>query len=63
MPCPEKFRESLLRFQVPQEMIQRANEGYEDLVSSLPSNAERIEKTPRFRGWACPGWRRTAPLC
>lgn len=36
MPCPEKFRESLLRFQVPQEMIQRVNEGYEDLVSSSP---------------------------
>lgn len=36
MPCPEKFRESLKKFGVVEEIINKVNEGYEDLVSSSP---------------------------
>jgi len=34
MPCPEKFRDSLILFHVKSEIIQLINEGYEDLKSS-----------------------------
>lgn len=36
MPCPEKFRESLERFNVSTTLISEINEGYETLVSSSP---------------------------
>lgn len=36
MPCPEKFRESLEKFNVDQALIDEINEGYEDLASSSP---------------------------
>lgn len=34
MPCPEKFKETLEKYQIPKEIVKRINEGYEDIVSS-----------------------------
>lgn len=34
MPCPEKFKESLINFKVKEEIIEEINQGYEELVSS-----------------------------
>ena len=34
MPCPEKFKESLINFKVKEEVIEEINQGYEELVSS-----------------------------
>lgn len=36
MPCPEKFKESLLLFRVDPSIAGRILDGYEDLVSSSP---------------------------
>ena len=36
MPCPEKFRETLVQHNIPQEIISQINQGFEDLVSSSP---------------------------
>lgn len=36
MPCPEKFRESLERFEIAEKIVTKINEGFEDLVSSSP---------------------------
>ena len=33
MPCPEKFRETLVQYNVPQEIICQINQGFEDMVS------------------------------
>ena len=36
MPCPEKFRETLVRYGVNPDVIARINDGYETLASSAP---------------------------
>ena len=36
MPCPEKFRESLEQFNIPQDIVEKINNGFEDLLSSSP---------------------------
>lgn len=36
MPCPEKFRETLVQYNIPQEIIYQTNQGFGDLVSSSP---------------------------
>ena len=36
MPCPETFRESLEQFNIPQEIVEQINNGFEDLLSSSP---------------------------
>ena len=36
MPCPEKFRESLILFGLPETLIRQINGGFEQLVSSSP---------------------------
>ena len=36
MPCPEKFRESLLHFGLPDTLIRQINDGFDHLVSSSP---------------------------
>lgn len=36
MPCPEKFKESLEKFQVDEEVIKLINKGYENVVSKSP---------------------------
>lgn len=42
MPCPEKFKESLVKYGISKEVQDEINEGYEYLVSSSPKN-ERAE--------------------
>ena len=36
MPCPEKFRESLIKFDVDASIIDQINAGFEQVVSSTP---------------------------
>lgn len=36
MPCPEKFKETLVKYGVDKETIQLINNGYEDIVSKTP---------------------------
>ncbi|QSX05712.1 hypothetical protein JYG23_13760 [Sedimentibacter sp. zth1] len=36
MPCPEKFKESLVKFEVSDSIIHSINSGYDDIVSSTP---------------------------
>ena len=36
MPCPEKFRESLIKFDVDASIIEQINTGFEQVVSSTP---------------------------
>ena len=36
MPCPEKFKESLHLFHIQKDIIERINDGFEELVSSSP---------------------------
>lgn len=36
MPCPEKFRESLIKFDVDASIIDQINTGFEQVVSSTP---------------------------
>ena len=36
MPSPEKFKESLEKFNVDQNVISQINEGYEDIISKTP---------------------------
>lgn len=36
MPCPEKFKESLEKFNVDTDTIAKINHGYEDIVSKTP---------------------------
>lgn len=42
MPCPEKFRETLVQHNIPQEIICRINQGFEDLVSSSSKKKKAI---------------------
>ena len=41
MSCPEKFRETLVQHNTPQEIICQINQGFEDLVNSSPIVMER----------------------
>lgn len=36
MPCPEKFKETLVKYGVDEETIQLINDGYENIVSRTP---------------------------
>ena len=36
MPSPEKFKESLEKFQVDETIISQINDGYEDIVTKTP---------------------------
>lgn len=36
MPCPEKFRESLIKFDVDASIIDQINTGFGQVVSSTP---------------------------
>lgn len=42
MPCPEKFKESLVKFNVDEKVIARINEGYEDIVSKTPKKKKAL---------------------
>ncbi|MDD5901371.1 MAG: hypothetical protein PUC73_10825 [Lachnospiraceae bacterium] len=42
MPCPEKFRETLVQHNIPQEIISRIHQGFEDLVSSSPKKKKAL---------------------
>ena len=42
MPCPEKFRETLVQYNIPQEIITQINQGFEDLVSSSPKKKKAL---------------------
>lgn len=42
MPCPEKFRETLAQLDFPQEITDRINQGFEDLVSSSPKKKKAL---------------------
>lgn len=35
MSCPEKFRKSLVNFEVDEKIIQKVNEGYESITDSF----------------------------
>ncbi len=45
MPCPEKFSESLVKFNVEQKVVDEIQKGYEDLVSKSPKK----EKAAYFK--------------
>lgn len=36
MPCPEKFRDPLEKFNVDSDTVAKINKGYEDVVSRTP---------------------------
>lgn len=36
MPCPEKFKESLIEFNIHPQLVSQINAGYEELVSRSP---------------------------
>ena len=42
MPCPEKFRETLEQYHIPQEIICQINQGFEDLFSSSPKKKKTL---------------------
>lgn len=42
MPSPEKFKESLVKFNVSEDAISQINSGYEDIVSKTPKKTNRI---------------------
>lgn len=42
MPCPEKFRETLVQQNIPLDIICQINQGFEDLVSSSPKKKKAL---------------------
>lgn len=40
MPSPEKFKESLVKFDVSEDVISQINSGYEDIVSKTPKKTK-----------------------
>ena len=40
MPSPEKFKESLVEFNVSEDVISQINSGYEDIVSKTPKRTK-----------------------
>ena len=40
MPSPEKFKESLVKFNVSEDVISKINSGYEDIVSKTPKKTK-----------------------
>ena len=42
MPCPEKFAESLVRFNVEQDIIDEIFDGYTNIVSKTPKRKKQF---------------------
>ncbi|MDD6799958.1 MAG: hypothetical protein PUE85_06050 [Firmicutes bacterium] len=42
MPCPEKFRETLVQHNIPLEIACQINQGFEDLASSSPKKKKAL---------------------
>lgn len=42
MPCPENFKESLVIHNIDEKIIERVNEGFEDLVSSSSKKKKAV---------------------
>lgn len=40
MPCPDRFKESPVEFQVDEQTITQINDGYEDITSKTPKKAK-----------------------
>ena len=45
MPCPEKFKETMVTFGIPKEIIDDINTGFENTISSSPKK----EKAEYFK--------------
>ena len=52
MPCPEKFKENMISFKIPEDIRNTINSGFEKTVSSSPKK-EKAEYFKRATDILC----------
>ena len=54
MPSPEKFKKSLEKFGIGEDIISQINEGYEDIVDKAPKKNKSclLQTSSRYYDWA-----------